>query len=152
MTPQSSRWPSRKQRLMQILKRGGTPSIPAPEAGEDAILTREVELKEQQMRASLDSGQGGVLLTGSGGVSGESMPRLKARATGRNRNTPTPISMLTKVSRFQQFFYVATSLAVVTDSLVALSYTAAADKENCVPLHLCNPRLDDVYRNQTDRC
>ena len=83
---------------------------------------------------------------------GESMPRLKARVTGRKRNTPTPISMLTKVSRFQQFFYVATSLAVVTDSLVALSYTAAADKENCVPLHLCNPRLDDVYRNQTDRC
>ena len=141
MTQQSSRWASRKQRLMQMLKPGGTSSVPAPEAGEDAILTREVELKEQQMRTP--SGQVGVLLTGSGGDRGESMPRLKA---------PTPISVLTKVSRFQQFFYVVTSLAVVTDSLVALSYTAAADKEKCVPLHLCNPRLDDVYRNQTDRC
>ena len=61
---------------------------------------------------------------------------------------PTSIAVLTNMSRFKRLFYVVASLAVVMDSLTAMGYTAAADKDRCVPLRLCNLK----FRNQTDMC
>ena len=91
-----------------------------------------------------DGGEGGG--SGDGGGSGEGDNSALRAPSGVK--APTSIAVLTNMSRFKRLFYVVASLAVVMDSLTAMGYTAAADKDRCVPLRLCNLK----FRNQTDMC
>jgi hypothetical protein len=88
------------------------------------------------------SGEGGE---GGDGGGGDNNSALRAPSGVK---APTSIAVLTNMSRFKRLFYVVASLAVVVDSLTAMGYTAAADKDRCVPLRLCNLK----FRNQTDIC